>query len=71
MQVSDEELAKVEALANHDGEVSKNDFIVYVRQSNMFKSFENVNSESDFHWRKKADTAWNLFDMDRNGFLTQ
>jgi hypothetical protein len=44
----------LQALADQNGEVAKADFINYVKSSNLFKSFETVDPESDHHWNRKV-----------------
>lgn len=71
IEVSPSELKKVEAIADSSGEIPKSDFIAYVQKSNLFKSFEEVDPESDFHWNRKVDLAWNLFDKNMDGYITK
>ena len=71
IEVSDDDIANVEAMADSTGVVSKNDFIAYVKNSNMFSQFENVDTGSDVHWNQKVEKAWKLFDKNGDGKLTK
>ena len=71
IEVSDEDLKDVEAIANANGGVTKTDFILYVKQANMFSMFDTVDPESDHHWNEKVKMAWKLFDKNGDGRLTQ
>lgn len=47
IDVSEEDLESIEALAeNNGGGVSKNDFIIFVRKSNMSSQFDTVDTVS-------------------------
>ena len=69
--MSDDDIANVEDMADSSGVVSKNDFIAYVKNSNMFSQFENVDTGSEVHWNQKVEKAWNLFDKDGDGKVTK
>ena len=71
IEVSDDDIANVEDMADASGVVSKNDFIAYVKNSNMFSQFENVDTGSEVHWNQKVEKAWNLFDKDGDGKVTK
>ena len=71
IEVAENELQNVKRLANKNGKMSKNDFIMYVKTSNLFKSFLTVDTESEFHWKRKVDLAWKLFDKNQDGYVTQ
>ena len=47
-------IAFLQLLADTNGDVGKSDFIAYVKGSKLFKNFESVDPESDFHWNKKV-----------------
>merc|ERR1719233_258616 len=69
--LTEEDIKTVEELADNEGEVHKADFILHIKQSNMLKEFEPVNRECDFHWKKKADLAFRIFDADADGFVSK
>jgi len=71
VEVTPEDIKNVEAIADDDGEVHKNDFICHLKQSNMTHHFESADPESDFHWKKKADLAFKLFDQNGDGFVSK
>ena len=58
-------------MADSKGDVAKSDFILYVKQTNMFSQFDNVDTGSDVHWNMKVEQAWRLFDKNGDGKLTQ
>lgn len=57
--------------ADETGEVNKNDFIILIKNSNLSKDFETADPQSDFHWKKKADLAFRLFDKDHDGYINK
>ena len=69
--VSDDDLAHFETMEDSEGLVSKSDLIVYVKKSNMFSQFDNVDTNSDVHWNTMVEKAWKLFDKNGDGKLTQ
>lgn len=71
IELTDDDLQTVEGLADADGEVHKADFILHIKQSNMLKDFEIADPESDFHWKRKADLAFSIFDADADGFVSK
>merc|ERR550519_2985464 len=60
----------MEEVADANGELSKNDFILHVKNSNMFSQFDSVDPESDHHWNEKVKKAWKIFDKNGDGKLT-
>ena len=63
IEVSQDDLEAIENIAeNNGGGVSKNDFILFIRQSNMYAQFDTVDPESDQHWIDKTQQAWKMFD---------
>ena len=39
-------------------QISKEDFIILIKNSNLHKDFEYVDTQSDYYWKKKADLAF-------------
>ena len=67
IEVSQEDLDAIENIAeNNGGGLSKSDFILFIRQSNMYAQFDTVDPESDQHWIDKTQQAWKMFDKVRN-----
>ena len=63
IEVSQDDLTAIENIAeNNGGGVSKSDFILFIRQSNMYAQFDTVDPESDQHWIDKTQQAWKMFD---------
>ena len=63
IEVSPDDLEAIENIAeSNGGGVSKNDFILFIRQSNMYAQFDTVDPESDQHWIDKTQQAWKMFD---------
>merc|ERR1719334_2779767 len=71
VELSDKDIEAVKEIADEDGEVHKSDFICHIKNMNMLKDFEVVDRESDFHWRKKADLAFRIFDANSNGYVSK
>lgn len=69
--VTPENIKDVEAIADENGEVHRNDFIFHLKNSNMIHAFESADPESDFTWKKKADLAFKLFDQNGDGFVNK
>ena len=66
IEVSQDDLAAIENIAeNNGGGLSKSDFILFIRQTNMYAQFDTVDPESDQHWNEKIEHAWKLFDKVR------
>ena len=66
IEVTEDDFATIESLAeNNGGGLSKNDFIIFVRQTNMYTHFDTLDPESDQHWNEKIEHAWKLFDKVR------
>ncbi len=67
IEVTEDDLETIETLAeSNDGGVSKNDFILFVRQTNMYSAFDTLDPESDQHWNEKIEHAWKMFDKVQN-----
>ena len=63
IEVTEDDLETIENLAeSNDGGLSKNDFITFVRQTNMYSHFDTLDPESDQHWNEKIEHAWKMFD---------
>lgn len=63
IEVTEDDLDTIENLAeSNDGGLSKNDFITFVRQTNMYSHFDTLDPESDQHWNEKIEHAWKMFD---------
>ena len=63
IEVTEDDLETIETLAeNNGGGLSKNDFILFVRQTNMYSQFDTVDEESDQYWNEKIEQAWKMFD---------
>ena len=69
--MTDEDLAHFESVGDSTGVVAKSDFILYMKSDHLFSQFENVDTGSDVHWNMKVEKAWNLFDKNGDGKLTQ
>lgn len=66
IEVTEDDLETIESLAeNNGGGLSKNDFILFVRQTNMYSQFDTVDEESDQYWNEKIEQAWKMFDKER------
>ena len=64
---SDDDFANIEAIAEaNGGGVTKNDFILHIKQSGMVSQFDTVDPESDHHWNEKVKMAWKLFDKGKH-----
>ena len=72
IEVTDEDMRIIEDLAeNNGGGLSKNDFVLFVRQTNRVDQFDTVDPESDQHWNEKIKQAWKMFDRNGDGKLSQ
>ena len=61
IEVSQDDLAAIENIAENNGDgLSKSDFILFIRQSNMYAQFDTVDPESDQHWIDKSDKSWKI-----------
>ena len=69
--LTDDDLASFESLEDSEGLVSKSDFIAYIKNSNLLGQFDNVDTSSDVHWNTMVEKAWQLFDKNGDGKLTQ
>ena len=66
IEVTEDDLETIESLAeNNGGGLSKNDFILFVRQTNMYSQFDTVDEESDQYWNEKIEQARKMFDKER------
>ena len=61
-------------LANHEGEVTKDEFLNYAKHSEFFKTqLDKTASDSLAHKEEaiaKAERAFRLFDKDNDGYLS-
>ena len=63
IEVTEDDLETITSMAEtNGGELSKNDFIIFVRQTNMYAHFDTVDPESDQHWENMIKHAWKMFD---------
>lgn len=69
--ICEEDLEAFNKRADENGEISKEDFIVLIKNSNLAKEFEDVDKQSDFYWKKKADLAFRIFDRNKDGFINK
>ena len=69
--MSDDDIASVEAMADSNGVVSKNNCIACIKRSNLFNQFDHVDTESYAHWNQTVKKAWELFDKNGDGKLTK
>ena len=70
IEVTEDDLETIESLAeNNGGGLSKNDFILFVRQTNMYSQFDTVDEESDQYWNEKIEQAWKMFDKERKDYF--
>ena len=42
-----------------------------IKNSNLHKDFEDVDRQSDFYWKKKADLAFRIFDRNKDGYINK
>jgi len=52
-------------------QISKEDFIILIKNSNLHKDFEYVDTQSDYYWKKKADLAFRIFDRNKDGYINK
>merc|ERR1712176_342590 len=69
--LDDEDIQEIKDLADQDGEIHKVDFILHIKNSRLLKHFETVDPYSRIHWKKKADLAFRIFDLDNNGYVSK
>merc|ERR1712176_1392677 len=69
--LDDEDIQEIKDLADQDGEIHKVDFILHIKNSHLLKHFEEVDHLSSIHWKKKADLAFRIFDLDNNGYVSK
>merc|ERR1712062_754227 len=62
------DIKEIGDIADNDGEIHRMDFILHVKNSRLLKHFETVDPLSRIHWKKKADLAFRIFDLNQNGF---
>ena len=69
---SSEEIKNVAALADENGEVSKEEFVEYANNSEFFhKRLDRNNPNSIAAKEAKATSAFKAFDKDNDGFITK
>jgi len=71
VKLQPEDRVAIKAIADEDGEIHKNDFVMHLKQSSMLREFEVANEDSEIHWKKKADLAFRIFDVNRDGFVNK
>lgn len=71
VRLTDDDVEDVRNIADADGEVHRNDFILHIKNSRLLKQFEVADPASEFHWKKKADLAFRIFDLNSNGFVSK
>jgi len=69
--IGEEELEAFNKRADNKGEITKEDFIGLIKNSNLAKEFEDVDKQSDFYWKKKADLAFRIFDRNNDGYINK
>jgi len=70
-KLSEEDLEEFHKRADENGEITKEDFIILIKNSNLHKDFEDVDRQSDFYWKKKADLAFRIFDRNKDGYINK
>lgn len=75
ISLAPDEIEKVSQLANDDGEVTKDEFVQYAKNSEFFKSQMDKNDQDSLGAKReaiaKAERAFKLFDKDNDGFITK
>uniref|UniRef100_A0A0K2TNY7 EF-hand domain-containing protein n=1 Tax=Lepeophtheirus salmonis TaxID=72036 RepID=A0A0K2TNY7_LEPSM len=75
IELKEEEIEKVSGLANEDGEIVRDEFISYAKNSDFFKSQMDKNDADSVISKQeaiaKAERAFKLFDKDNDGFITK
>ena len=69
------EVEKVAAIADEDGEVTREEFVNYAKHSEFFKGQMDKNSSDSVAAKQeaiaKAERAFKVFDKDNDGFITK
>merc|ERR1712062_609212 len=63
------DIKEIGNIADNDGEIHRLDFILHVKNSHLLKHFETVDPLSRIHWKKKADLAFRIFDLNKDGYV--
>jgi len=82
VEIDDSELASFSALSDETGEISKNDLLIHTKNSSFWKGFMESKARPCSHTSKveamntcdrssKAETAFRLFDMNKDGYITR
>merc|ERR1711868_148236 len=69
--LTEDDIVAIRDIADADGEIHKDAFILHIKQCNLLKEFQVADPESDRHWIKKADLAFKIFDIDGDGFVSK
>ena len=73
--ISQDEVAKISALADEDDEVTKEEFMHYAKNSDFFKAQMDKSSANSMAAKEeaiaKAERAFKVFDKDNDGFITK
>lgn len=69
--MTDNDIRAIQEIADEAGEVHKADFILHIKQYNLLKEFQIADPESEFHWKRKADLAFRIFDTDGDGYVSK
>jgi len=71
VNVTEEDIIALKNIADEDGEIHKDAFILHIKCNGLLKNFQVADPESDRHWIKKADLAFKIFDIDGDGFVSK
>lgn len=75
IQLSPGEVEKVAAIADEDGEVTREEFMNYAKRSEFFKGQLDKNTADSVAAKQeaiaKAERAFKVFDKDNDGFITK
>lgn len=75
INMNSEEIGRVTALANEDGEVTKEEFLNYAKHSEFFRTQMDKGDADSIASKTeavaKAERAFKLFDKDNDGYITK
>lgn len=75
ISVEPQEVSKLSDSADDDGEVTKDEFMIYARHSEFFKNQLDKNDQGSMASKReavaKAERAFKIFDKDHDGYITK
>lgn len=73
VEVDEEEIRKLSAIADDEGQITKDDFKLYCHNSEMYKSLDKNNDGiiSDIEMTSKAELAFKALDRNSDGFISR